>query len=384
VDVLLNDEERTIKNAAREFLEGESPTSLVREMEKDALGYSPKLWAKMADLGWLGLSLPSEYGGQEMPLTFTGLLLQEIGRHISPVPFHSTVVASLILAKYGTAEQKAHYLPGICDGRQIATYALQEAAGSIALPDGIALTAVREGDEFVLNGTKSFVDNSAVADWLLVVCRGADGLIVLVVDGASAGINATPLVTTAKDLQGKLRFDGVRVPVTQQLGTDGALVARDLLDLAAVLLCAQMVGATRKDMELAVEYSKQRFAFGRAIGSFQSIQHLCADMLIWTDGAELLTSEAIWRLSEGLPASVEVSQAKAFSNDKCLAVCRSSQQIHGGIGFMMEFDLQLWYRRVVAWGLRLGSTGEHRARVARAVLDGKGDVRLGMPLELPV
>jgi alkylation response protein AidB-like acyl-CoA dehydrogenase len=172
-----------------------------------------------------------------------------------------------------------------------------------------------------------------------------------------------------------VRFDNARVPVAQVLG-DGPVVVRDLLDHGVALLCAQLVGATRKDMELAVTYAKQRIAFGKPIGAFQSIQHLCADMLIWTDGVELLTMEAIWLLGQGLPASVEVSQAKAFANEKCLAVCRSSQQIHGGIGFMMECDLQLWYRRVAAWSLRLGSTGEHRARVAAAVLTGAGPVRL--------
>jgi alkylation response protein AidB-like acyl-CoA dehydrogenase len=375
VDVALTEEERAIRQAAREFLEAESPTSLARELEHDPLGYSPKLWATMAELGWLGLNLPVEYGGQELPLTFTGLLLQEVGRHITPVPLHSTVVASLILARHGTVAQKQRYLPAICRGEQIATFAVQEPAGSIAVPDGIALTAVRDGDEVVLNGTKSFVDNAVVADWMLVTGL-LDGMpVVLIVDRALAGMTVTPLVTTAKDAQAKVRFDNARVPVAQVLG-DGPVVVRDLLDHGVALLCAQLVGATRKDMELAVTYAKQRIAFGKPIGAFQSIQHLCADMLIWTDGVELLTMEAIWLLGQGLPASVEVSQAKAFANEKCLAVCRSSQQIHGGIGFMMECDLQLWYRRVAAWSLRLGSTGEHRARVAAAVLTGAGPVRL--------
>jgi alkylation response protein AidB-like acyl-CoA dehydrogenase len=230
------------------------------------------------------------------------------------------------------------------------------------------VTAVRDREDVVLQGTRSFVDNAAVADWIPV----ASGSEVFIVDTRSPGITMAPLVTTAKDSQAKVRFDNVRVPTSHSLGS----AAADLLDHAVALLCAQMVGATRKDMDLAVEYAKQRHVFGEPIGAFQSIQHLCADMLIWTDGAELLTMEAIWLLGQGLPASVEVSQAKAYANDKCLAVCRSSQQIHGGIGFMMECDLHLWYRRVAAWGLRLGSIGEHRARVARAVLAGTGDIRL--------
>jgi alkylation response protein AidB-like acyl-CoA dehydrogenase len=131
---------------------------------------------------------------------------------------------------------------------------------------------------------------------------------------------------------------------------------------------------------MAIDYAKNRVAFGRPIGSFQSIQHLCADLIIWVDGAQLLTYEALWTMDQGLPANVEVSQAKAFCNEKCEAVVRSSQVIHGGIGFMMEFDLHLWFRRVTAWAMRLGTSFEHRARVAQALLDQPGRVRLGIPL----
>ena len=130
-------------------------------------------------------------------------------------------------------------------------------------------------------------------------------------------------------------------------------------------------------MEMAIEYAKSRVAFGRPIGAFQSIGHLCADMVLWVDGGQLLTYEALWRIDQGLPASIEVSQAKAFCNEKCQAVVRSSQIIHGGIGFMREFNLNLWYRRVCAWTMRLGTSFEHRARVAKALLGQPGRVQLG-------
>jgi alkylation response protein AidB-like acyl-CoA dehydrogenase len=154
-----------------------------------------------------------------------------------------------------------------------------------------------------------------------------------------------------------------------------------MLDTGTALLCTQIIGAARKDAEMAIEYAKNRVAFGRPLAGFQSIQHLCADMIVAVDGAQLLTYEALWKLDAGLPYSVEVSQAKAFTNDKCQATVRSSQQIHGGIGFMMEFDLHLWYRRVTAWTMRLGTSFEHRARVARSLLDQPGQVRLGMNIE---
>jgi alkylation response protein AidB-like acyl-CoA dehydrogenase len=190
------------------------------------------------------------------------------------------------------------------------------------------------------------------------------------------------LTTLAKDKQSRVTFDGVKVPKANLVGEldQGWPIIQWMLERGTALLCAQMVGATRKDADMAIEYAKNRVAFGRPIGSFQSIQHLCADMTIWVDGAQMLTYEALWMIDQGMPAGVEVSQAKAFCNDKCEAVVRSSQSIHGGIGFMMEFDLHLWFRRVTSWTLRLGTSFEHRANVARALLDTPGQVRLGLPL----
>ena len=160
--------------------------------------------------------------------------------------------------------------------------------------------------------------------------------------------------------------------------TGGAALVRDLCDYACALMTSQLAGCARRDMELAAEYARQREAFGQPIGSFQAIQHLMADMLIAVDGVELLVHEALWRLDRGLPASIEVSQAKAFAGDKCIFVGRSAQQIHGGMGFMMECDLQLWYRRIVAFSLRCGSVREHRGCIAAALIDQPGKVRLGV------
>ena len=387
MDVLPSEEEQMLKNLAREFLEAECPPSLARAMEKDELGYPPELWKKMADLGWFGLALPEEHGGQGMPLTYLAIIIEEAGRAIAPVPFHSTMAAALTIAEHGTEEQRREVLPAVSRGELVLTWALTEADPRLT-PDGVRLEAREEGDDLVLSGTKMFVDNFSVANKCLVVCRTSEvsaeneGLTVLLVDTGSAGISYNTLVTLAKDRQCRVTFDNVRVPKANVLGEidEGWPVAEWMLERATALLCAQMVGAARKDAEMAIEYSKNRVAFGRPIGAFQSIQHLCADMTVWVDGAQLLTYEALWKLDQGLPATIEVSQAKSFCNEKCEAAVRTSQTIHGGIGFMMEFDLHLWYRRVSAWTMRLGTTFEHRARVARALLDQPGQVRLGMPL----
>ena len=387
MDVLPTEEELMLKNLAREFLEAECSPGLAREMEKDDLGYPPGLWKQMAELGWLGLALPEEYGGQGLPLTYLGIVLEEVGRAIAPVPLHSTAVAALTVAQDGTAAQRQELLPAVARGGLILTWAFQERDPRL-VPEAVRSRAVLEGDHFVLSGSKMFVDNFNAAQKCLVACRtgegasGAEGISLLMVDTGSPGISYAPLTTLAKDKQCRVEFDQVKVPRQNLVGelNNGWPAASRMLDRATVLLCAQMVGATRKDAEMAIDYAKNRVAFGRPIGAFQSIQHLCADMIIWVDGAQLLTYEALWTMDQGRPASVEVSQAKAFCNEKCEAVVRSSQVIHGGIGFMMEFDLHLWFRRVTAWAMRLGTSFEHRARVAQALLDQPGRVRLGMPL----
>jgi len=387
MDILPTEEELMLKNVAREFLEAEVSTALVREMELDGLGYPPALWKQMADLGWLGMSLPEQYGGQGLPLVYLGLIIEEMGRVMAPVPMHSTMVAALTIESDGSDQQKQDILPAVADGKMVLTWAVHERDARL-IPEAMNLEAKADGDGWILNGTKMFVDNFIVAERCLVACRTSpasdanQGVSLFLVDPNGTGVNQTALVTLAKDKQSRVDFKDHRVESAALVGEvdQGWPIIEAMLDRGTALLCCQMVGAARKDSEMAIEYAKNRVAFGRPIGSFQSVQHMLADMLLHVDGGEMLTFEALWKMDQGLPASVEVSQAKAFCNEKCESVVRTSQVIHGGIGFMMEFDLHLWFRRVTAWSLRMGTTYDHRAKIASALLDVPGRVRLGMPL----
>ena len=388
MNVLPAEEELMVKNAAREFLDAECPPSLARAIEQDERGYSVELWEKMASLGWFGISLPESYGGGGLPVTYLGLILEECGRAIAPVPFHSTATAALAVANHGSDEQQQTILPRVARGDLIMTWAVQEQDPRLRA-DAIQCRGEVDGDSLIINGVKHFVDNFSAAELMVMAVRTAAptdasaGITLAIVPTNAAGITETRLTTLAKDSQSKLNLGGVRIPLSNVIGEvgQGWPATSEMLDTGTALLCAQIIGAARKDAEMAIDYAKNRVAFGRPIAGFQSIQHLCADMIVWVDGAQLLTYEALWKLDAGLPYGVEVSQAKAFTNDKCQATVRSSQQIHGGIGFMMEFDLHLWYRRVTAWTMRLGTSFEHRARVARALLDQPGKVRLGMNLQ---
>jgi alkylation response protein AidB-like acyl-CoA dehydrogenase len=190
------------------------------------------------------------------------------------------------------------------------------------------------------------------------------------VDLKAPGITYNRFDTITKENLGELTFSDVRVPLSSLIGSldNGWTAAVQMLDRGTALLCAQMAGASRRALEFAVDYAKNRTAFGRPIGSFQTIAHTCANMLIAVEGAELLTYEALWRLESGLPAQAEVSQAKAFCSDECLATVRNANVIHGGLAMTAELNLNLWFRRVSAWAMRLGTAPEHRARVATSIL----------------
>jgi alkylation response protein AidB-like acyl-CoA dehydrogenase len=396
MDTLLSEEEELIKRGAREFFEAECPPSLARAMEHDDLGYAPELWRKLADLGWLGLALPERHGGQGLPLTHLGLFLEELGRAIAPVPFHSTITTALTIARDGSEQQRERILPRVARGELILTWAFTEHDPRL-IPEAVRMRAEPEEGGFVLEGSKLFVENWRAARHCLVACRTAEassaneGLSLFLVDTNAEGITETPLSTIAKDRQSQVEFRGVRVPREHLVGelNEGWSVAEPMLDRATALLCAQLLGASRRHAEFATEYAKNRVAFGRPIGAFQSIAHICADMLIWVDGGDLLTFEALWRMDQGLPAWIEVSQAKAFCNERCLEIGRLANMIHGGIAFIEEFNLNLWFRRIAGMTMRLGTSLEHRARLARSLLDTPGHVQLGddlynLPAEAPV
>lgn len=378
MDILLTDDEATVRDAAATFLATESTPALVRATEREPGRIAHALWGRIAELGWLGISLPEACGGQDLPLSYLGLLFEELGRRIAPVPMLGTMVAALILARHGSPAQRRR-LDEVVDGKLILTYAVQERDCRWS-PDAVALAGRIEGDQLVLAGEKAFVDNARSAGSCLVAFHvGGRGPGIALVDTQAPGITVTDQVTTAGDAQATMRFDDVRVPVSDMVGTlaTGRAIVIELMDLAAAFTTALMVGAAGEATHRAVEYARQRTAFGQPIGSFQAIQHMAADMTIGVDGAQLLVREAIFRIGHGLPARVEVAQAKAFASEKCLAAVRMAQQIHGGIGFIAEFDQQLWYRRVAAWTLRCGTAPEHRLVVAESLLDRQGPVRLG-------
>ncbi|MSQ34082.1 MAG: acyl-CoA dehydrogenase [Dehalococcoidia bacterium] len=373
MDLGYNEEQELLKKSAREFLQVECTKKLVRAMEEDSKGYSPELWKKMASLGWQGLVVPEKYGGSGLGFLDLCLLLEEHGRYLLPGPYFSTtVLAGLPLAWAGTESQKRRYLAGIASGELIMTLALTEPSARWDAA-GVQLKARAVKDGYVLNGTKLFVQNANVADAMIVAARTRksarpqNGITLFLVEGNAPGVRQTALKTIASDRQSEVVFRNVRVSKTAVLGevNKGWQVLEKALQYAAAAEAARMVGMAQQSLDMSVDYAKNRVQFGRPIGSFQAIQHKCADMVTNVDGARYITYLAAWKLTEGEDAALEVSMAKAWCSDALRQVSAQAQQIHGGIGFTKEYDLQLYFRRIKAAEIHYGDADFHRERVAQ-------------------
>ncbi len=372
MDLGLTEDQEMLRSMAREFIEQETPRTFVRDMEEDDRGFTADMWQKIAQVGWLGLIVPEEHGGTGQNLVDLGILLEEVGHGVMPGPFFNTALTTVAILDAGSDAQKADYLPRIAAGDLIATTAILEPYSRLDA-NGINLEASASGDGYTLNGTKMFVENAHAADLLLVAARtggsGEDGVTLLLVDAQSDGVSVDKLKTIATDNQCEVTFNNVSVPAANVLGEagNGWSQLKLLLQKGAALRCCQMVGALQEVLDMTVEYVKNRVQFGRPIGSFQAIQHYCANMATDVDGSRFITYQAIWRLGEGLPSDLEVSSAKAWVSDSAQRVAATAHQCHGAIGFTQEHDLQLFTRRLKAWEVSFGDGDYHRERVAQAM-----------------
>ena len=373
MDLGLSEEQEMLKTSARDFLQKECPKKLVKQLDESDEGYSPELWQRIAGLGWLGLMSPDEYGGSGGSFLDLVVLLEEMGYNILPGPFFSTVVLGgpTILAA-GNKEQKRELLPGIASGEIILTLALTEPSVGYDA-SSVKTTAVAHNGEYVINGTKLFVPDANVADLLLCVARTKeaenpeDGITIFLVDAKSPGVECTLLKTLARDKQCEVLFNNASVPKDNILGElhHGWPVVQDVLQKATVAKCAEMVGGAQAALDMAVAYAKERIQFNRPIGSFQAIQHYCANMVSDVDGSRFVTYKAAWKVSEGLPAVMDVAVAKAWTSEAYRRVTLLAHQIFGAIGFTMDHDMHLYYRRAKASEMMFGDSAFQRAIVSR-------------------
>jgi alkylation response protein AidB-like acyl-CoA dehydrogenase len=372
MDFSFTEEQDMLRMSAKDFLAKECPKARVREMAKDERGYDPQVWHRMAELGWMGLVLPEEYGGMGASLMDLVILMEEMGRNILPGPFFSTIaLCALPLLEYGSSEQKTRFLPQIAKGEAMWAFGLAESSGKYKASE-VKLRAVLKGTNYVLQGHKLFVTDAHVADYILVAGRTAegerpeDGITLFIVDARGPNVKMEAIPTIGGDKQFKVSFDRAVVPKDSILGKtgNGWHIVDFTLQRAAVLKCAEMSGACQAVLDMTSSYAKERIQFDRPIGSFQAIQHKLADMLIDVEAVQYLLYQAAWGVSVGLPSLWQISAAKAKANEAYQRICIEAIAAHGAIGYTMDHDIGLYYRRVKAAQFAAGDTDLHREVIA--------------------
>jgi alkylation response protein AidB-like acyl-CoA dehydrogenase len=366
----LTEEQEMLRKAARDFLTDKCPKSFVKQMEESETGFSRELWEQMAELGWMGLAFPEKYGGGGMSFLDLAVLLEEMGRACLPGPFFSTVVlGGLSILHLGSEEQKQEYLSGIIHGEKILTLALAELGYHNYDASSVTVEATRSDGSYIISGTKLFVADAHIADHLLCVARTKpqNEVAIFLVDAKNPMIKYTLLKTIAGDKLCKVIFDQVPVPEASVLGqlNQGWDAVQQIIQRAAVGKSCEMVGNIQRVLEMTVDYAKERKQFGRPIGSFQAIQHYCADMATDVDSARFSTYQAAWMLGEGLPCTKEVAIAKAWIGEASQRIFALAHQIHGAIGATIEHDLHYYTRRAKAAELAFGDANFYREVVAR-------------------
>jgi alkylation response protein AidB-like acyl-CoA dehydrogenase len=362
----LTDEQQAIRATARDFLAARYKSERIRALTETENGFEQSDWDEMAELGWPGLALPEEWGGQGLGIVELAVLCEEMGYALAPSPLLSNTVVGIALSLCGSDDQRERFLRPLATGKLRGTPALWDAETAASV-GSFSMEAGSDGDDVVLDGEKVLVMDAAAADFFLVAT--ADGRRHIVERGAT-GVSIAPAVSidATRPLY-SVRFDGVRVAGENTLPAS----AEDYFPVffrACVALAAESTGVAQRAMEMAVAYAKDRQQFGRPIGSYQAVSHRCAQMLLETENARSAVYGAAWAADaapESLPLAA--SMAKAYASDAGWRVPDASIQVHGGIGFTWEHDLHLFLKRGRANASTLGDAKWHRDRVADAVLD---------------
>jgi len=374
MDFGLNEQQEMLQKSAREFLNDEYPDRLMKEIARGNREFPPELWQKMADLGWLSLSLPENYGGFGDFLDLM-LVLEEMGRVNLISPYFTTLaLGAAAIIEAASPRQKQMILPPLAEGKLKLTLAVPEPDG-IYGPEGIRLQATRQDGSYILEGVKMFVPEAESADYLICAARTSagdvqtEGISLFLVEKNLPGISLLPLKTISGERQCRVEFAGVKVPADSLLGEDGKgwRYLAKALSRGAVARCAEMIGGAKKVLEMTLSYAKERVAFGHPIGAYQSIQHRCADMLIDLEGARLVTYQAAWLLNAGLPADDKVAIAKAWTGQAYRRIVTSAHQVHGAIGFTEDHVLHWYTRRARAQEFSFGGIDYFLEQMVRDV-----------------
>jgi alkylation response protein AidB-like acyl-CoA dehydrogenase len=371
MDLDFTPERDMLRDTVRGLCAGHAGLTVVREMEDDPLGYPEKFWLQLGELGLIGMTLPEEYGGSGMSMLDAVIACQELGRALAPSPhFVSSVMAGGFLAEAATEGQRREWLPRIASGELIVTPAWLEPQGGFG-PEGVQLRAEPDGDGRKLSGVKRHVQFAKAATRLLVLARTGTDVIFVLIDPATPGVELTQQFTVGSDTQYRIDFDRARVKRDTLVGKVGAGWAAwdKVMHDGMILLAAQAAGGARYTLDITVQYAKDRRQFDKPLGAFQALAHYLADAATTVDGAETMTFEAGWARTNDRPVARLAPMAKLFACRTFRDVTATAEQIFGGVGFTVDYDVQLYFRRAKQLELSWGDTRYLEELVADDVLD---------------
>ena len=376
MDLSFTPEQRKMQEAARDFLGRECPWTLMKQIDESEDGFSAELWRKIVNLGWVGASIPDEYGGSGRSVTDLGILYEEMGQALLPGPyFSSAVLCSSIIAEAGTKKQKQQLLPTTARGQKILALALTELDYGWG-PECIHLSARQKGGSFILNGTKRFIHDAQIANQIICVARTrksnnpARGITLFLVDKESAGLSCRSLSGFAGEKLNELNFKSVEVSESNILGERdrGWPALAKPLNRATVLLCAYMVGGCQHVLDMTIKHAQTRVQFGLPVGSFQWVQGYIIEQANQLERARWFTYEAMWKLDANKPEREQdeaVSLAKAVASEAFHECCHLAHEVHAGIGVKKDYPLYLYSKKAKTLYSYLGDSTYHRRRVAQ-------------------
>lgn len=366
-------EQEMLRTTVRGLVASVCPISTVRELEDDQIGYPPILWKQLAELDLIGLLLPEQYGGSEMTAVEGVVLYEELGRSLAPVPhFVSAVLCGGVLARAGTEAQRAEWLPQIVTGDAVLTAAWLEPESGFG-PGGVQLRAVAQGDSFRLNGKKRHVAFARASTRMVVLARTGDApgdVDLFLVSPDAPGVRLEQKFSVASDTQYDVTFDDVVVERAERIGavSSGWETWQSVMSDGCILLAAQAMGGARAALDMTVRYSLDRRQFDKPLGAFQAIAHGLADAVTTVDGGDTLVHQAAWARAAGRPVDRLAPMSKLFACRTYRDVTALAQQVFGGIGFTLEVDVQLHFRRAKQLQLSWWDTRYLEELVASAVL----------------
>ena len=350
LDLDFDQEQELLRQTVRDVLGRHCSLDVVRAMEDDPVGYPAALWTQLGGLDLIGLLLPEEYGGSAMSLVEGVALYEELGRALAPTPhFVSAVMSGGVLAAAGSEAQKAQWLPPVASGEAILTPAWLEPENGFS-PRGVETRAEASGAGFRLNGVKRHVAFASAADRLVVLARtgeAPDAVDLFLVNPTASGVALRQQFSISSDTQYEVTLIDVVVGENDRIGPAGSgwTTWQEVLEPALVLLAAQAVGGARYALEITTQYAKDRHQFDKPLGAFQALAHYLADAVTNLDGAEQLVHEAAWAGASGRSLTSLAPMAKLFACSTFRDITAMAQQLFGGIGFTLDFDVQLYFRR---------------------------------------